>query len=103
MVLDGRGFLNKDSNILSVITADKSFSTLCIPLLTVWRREVDGDDDDDKEEGDWKGVENGAIIRGCSTACVSVSKARPRVDRSFVEAIGAFRIRTKVSMIPVSQ
>ena len=116
MDLDGRGFFKSDSNVLSVSTTDRSFSTVCILLLTGGRCEEDedddedddDDDDDDGEEEEKEGEEeeegeDTIVSRGCSTACVSASNARLRVDRFFIEAIGAFRIRTRASTMPVSQ
>ena len=117
MDLDGRGFFKSDSNVLSVSTTDRSFSTVCILLLTDGRYEEDEDDDDaDDDDGDGEkeekkegeeeeeeGEEDTIVSRGCSTACVSASNARLRVERFFIEAIGAFRIRTRASTMPVSQ
>ena len=112
MDLDGRGFFKSDSNVLSVSTTDRSFSTVCILLLTDGRYEEDDDDDDgdgekeeekEGEEEEEEGEEDTIVSRGCSTACVSASNARLRVERFFIEAIGAFRIRTRASTMPVSQ
>ena len=117
MDLDGRGFFKSDSNVLSVSTTDRSFSTVCILLLTDGRYEEDDDDDDDADDDDGdgekeeekegeeeeEGEEDTIVSRGCSTACVSASNARLRVERFLIEAIGAFRIRTRASTMPVSQ